>query len=162
MSAKKYPKPHGPVVVDAEDMHLLLGARWYRNFFGYAVTSARVAQGRRQQTVYLHRVITGAQVGQVVDHANGDILDNRRMNLRLCTHADNARNGIKPVSKTGYRGVSPSGRGYKAQICVNRKIVHLGKFADPADAARAYDAASLKMHGAFAVLNFSGRSVPHV
>lgn len=49
---------------------------------------------------YLHRIITNAQKGQVVDHINHDTLDNRRENLRVVIHAENRRNSLKSYTDT--------------------------------------------------------------
>jgi hypothetical protein len=112
----------------------------------------------------MHRVIMEAGPSEVVDHINGDGLDNRRINLRKCTNAENQRNIHARRSSSGYKGVTKIQRSYNlkrpwaAAISVGGargKRIHLGYFADPADAARAYDRAAQKHFGAFANLNFS-------
>jgi hypothetical protein len=99
--------------------------------------------------VYLHRFLTNCPRGLVVDHEDGDGLHDWRENLRVTTHAFNQANccafGVVP-----YRGVTKDGRKFRARI--NDR--HLGSFDDPADAARAYDAAALAEWGDFAWLNF--------
>lgn len=112
----------------------------------------------RQKHVYLHRLILGAKKGQVVDHINGDRFDNRRSNLRICTLAENARNRIKHCATNKYKGVGAvirdKGMGYKASIFHSGKYYWLGIFDNEIEAARAYDAAAIRLHGEFALLNF--------
>ena len=94
----------------------------------------------------------------VVDHINRNSLDNRRANLRLATHDENARNRVKINKKCSsiYKGVcwNKHHKKWQGQIQVQRKSMHLGYFDDELDAARAYDAAAEKYHGEFACLNF--------
>lgn len=113
------------------------------------------------RTQFLHRYLLNAPKGVLVDHKNGDGLDNRRENIRLCNHADNSRNRrIKP-SRAGFRGVILRDRPfrnvrYEASIKVERKKIYLGVFDTPEAAARAYDQAAIKHFGDFACLNFPG------
>jgi len=120
----------------------------------YAIT---IKSGK---SLFLHRAIMNAPKGLQVDHINGNGLDNRKENLRLCTATQNKRN-VKnnKRNKSGYRGVSLDARSgkYKAQISTGEKILSLGSFDDPVDAAKAYDNAALKYHGEFASLNFPSR-----
>ena len=106
---------------------------------------------------YMHRFILDAKPGELVDHINGDTLDNRRANLRLCSNAENLRNrGATRTNRSGFKGVSWSrvGEAWIAQITVNYECVHLGYFKTKEDAAKAYDDAALRYHGEFAHLNF--------
>lgn len=48
--------------------------------------------GQRKPNLFLHRFLMQAPKGMVVDHINGDGLDCRRMNLRIVTYAENAKN----------------------------------------------------------------------
>lgn len=89
-----------------------------------------------------------------VDHVNGDALDNRRVNLRLATRAQNAANRSYPSK--GYRGVffrKKTGK-YSAVLKHAFKQMWLGEFETPLEAALAFDDAALKLRGEFARLNF--------
>lgn len=130
---------------------------------GYAVVVIRLRDGKRKAIV-MHRLIMGAKRGQHVDHINGNPLDNRRSNLRFCDKAGNSQNirSSKNQKNGGYKGVFPMGLRWRAQIGITRggqlTQIHLGCFADPKDAARAYDVAARKLFGRFAAPNFSEQS----
>jgi hypothetical protein len=91
-----------------------------------------------------------------VDHINGDGLDNRLENLRVCRHADNLRNGrMRPNNTSGFRGVTVGKCGrWRAQIAINGKQIVLGEYFDKIEAAMAYDWAALRASGTFARTNF--------
>lgn len=121
----------------------------------YARHTARINQ--RNVTVRMHRLILNAPENMQVDHINGNGLDNRRCNLRLCTQAENMRNKRKrSKNKSGFKGVCwhRKIKKWQAAILGNGERRYLGYFVDPADAARAYDKAATELHGAFALLNF--------
>ncbi len=105
----------------------------------------------------LSRLIMAPNADEVVDHINGDKLDNRRTNLRVCTQSENARNNNKPRKrKTShlFKGVHWDGSAWVAQIQVNKIKHYLGRFSSEFEAARAYDRKAKELHGAFASLNF--------
>jgi hypothetical protein len=117
----------------------------------YAVHSVTSTSKR-----WLHRIIAGAGVGQEVDHLNGDGLDNRRANLRLCTHAENGRNRAKqrPPASSKYKGVSRYHDRWRATIGIgNHKLRSLGYFKTEDEAADAYDVAAKELFGEFARVN---------
>lgn len=106
----------------------------------------------------LHRLLTKATAQQVVDHANGNTLDNRLVNLRKTSRANNQANMKRHEdSSVPYKGVWFDKR-YKnpwlVKICVNRKQIYLGKFDTPQQAALEYDKAAKRYFGEFAKLNF--------
>lgn len=150
LHSRKYSGLHA--IVDEEDAELVNQYRWHpvliRGEF-YAATSDGYSR------LYLHRLITGAKRGFDVDHINGTGLDNRRENLRVCTHAQNQRNlhRTKP-SKSGFRGVWPANSKWSAIITASEKRRYLGVFVTPEDAARAYDTAARELFGQFGTYNF--------
>jgi len=109
------------------------------------------------KTIYMHRVIMNVTDSQVlIDHWDGDSLNNQDENLRICTNTENLRNrGAQKNNTSGYKGVhwNKDNKNWVAQIQVNRKIIYLGSFANINDAAKAYNKAAEKYHGEFAQLN---------
>lgn len=94
-----------------------------------------------------------AKRGQYVDHINGNKLDNRKSNLRICSNAENCRNS-RGTGKNRFKGVFWVANRWMAQIAVDRKTIYLGRFKDEEQAARAYDKAARKHHKEYARLNF--------
>ena len=146
-------------IVDDEDFEYLSKWKWHalKNPFDYRVCRLdRKEDGEWGKMVLLHRIVINAPKGVEVDHINGDSLDNRKINLRLCTSAQNKYNRHKANSKTGYKGVYLSGfkkNKYYVQIMVDGKGIHLGMFNDLITAAEAYDKAAIKYFGSFAWTN---------
>ena len=100
----------------------------------------------------LHRIIMDAPDDKMVDHINGNPLDNRRENLRLCSNQENNRNkGKKSDNTSGFKGVSWSKQTGKwlANITVDGKSKYLGYFDDKLKAYEAYCTACEKYHGDF-------------
>lgn len=120
----------------------------------YATRKLKKAEGNTRTTVYMHRVVARAPRGSVVDHQNGNGLDNRRENLRVCSTQENNSN-LKPRhaehNSSQYKGVS---RGEKSTWRARISHNYLGSFGTEEQAARAYDAAARVKYGAFAWLNF--------
>ena len=98
-----------------------------------------------------------------VDHINGNPLDNRKSNLRICTNAENQRNkGVYKNNKSGYKGVHwfKRDKKWQAQIKHNNKSIHIGLYEDKEEAARAYDKKAKELHGNFKNLNFPDEWAP--
>ena len=137
-------------LVDANDAPPLIDRTWRLSTHGYAVRSE--TRDGKKRTIYLHREILKVAAGSLVDHVNGDRLDNRRQNLRVATPGENAANSRDRPRRSGYRGVyphKPTGR-WIAQISAGGQVRHLGIYDDPEVAARAYDLAALGQWGQFA------------
>ena len=132
--------------------------KWYAGTTHPAKTYAmrvEIVDGRKR-AVYLHRLIASAGPGQIVDHINGNTLDNRRDNLRLATPQLNCVNRTDYTPASGFRGVTKNGNGWRAAISVNRQMIYGGNFATKEEAARRYDELAAMHFGSFAVLNFPG------
>lgn len=102
----------------------------------------------------LHRFIMNAVDGEFVDHREPSAtLDNRKSNLRKCTKAENTRNQrMHRDNRSGFKGVTfckKTGR-WRALICANYKVHHLGRFDTPELAHAAYCKAADDLHGEFA------------
>lgn len=128
-------------LVSDEDYPKVSAYCWYASDTGsghvYAVRNLR--GGGRE---YLHQAIAGRpDDGLVIDHINGDTMDNRRENLRHATRSANAVNSHCLVrNKTGYRGVHPIRNKWFALIKRNAQPIYLGVFETPEAAAAAIDA----------------------
>lgn len=145
-------------LVDDEDFDYLNQWKWYANNLKgkfYAVRSESINK-KYTGCLLMHRVIMNPTKGLVVDHINGDTLNNQKNNLRNCTHADNIKNQKLSISnKTGFRGVSwhKNNKVYESRIRSNNISYYIGSFNNPIDAAKAYNEAAIKFHGEFANLN---------
>jgi UDP-N-acetyl-D-glucosamine dehydrogenase len=151
-------------ILDLQDYYRLRGFKWFLSGNKTNLYASRTYKiGHKKVTIKsMHRDITNAPKGLVVDHINGNGLDNRRENLRLATHAQNMYNRPKIKSKTSspFIGVYFDNRipKWTAKIRFQGKRIYLGSFKSEIDAAKAYDAAALKYHGQFAKLNFSEKN----
>lgn len=75
-------------------------------------------------------------------------------NCRWATKSQQSQNvGLKKSNTSGYKGISPCGEGWKAEIRHDGKKFHLGVFRTKEEAALAYNVASEKLHGVYGVRN---------
>lgn len=113
------------------------------------------AEGQQYKSMHLY--LMNPPAGMEVDHKNGEGLDNRRSNLRVCPHNHNMRNMRRWTKKSSkYKGVSWFKRDsrWRAYIVDANRQFHLGYFDDEVTAAETYDRAAKEMFGEYACLNF--------
>lgn len=100
--------------------------------------------------VRLHRYLLSPPDGYTVDHKSGNTLDNRRSNLRLATHAQQAYNRkIRSDNKSGVKGVCLFNGKWRANIKVGGKTIDLGSHDSIDDAGKAYANAASHHFGDF-------------
>jgi len=136
--------------VDAADYEWLSRYRWCMISGGYA--ARRV--GRKW--IFMHREIMQPPEGMVVDHFDHNKANNCRLNLHVCTPAENQHNNTKrPGTSSRFKGVSYVKRlgKYRASFWFNGHRFWLGCFEDEVEAARAYDYKAVQCCGPFARLN---------
>ena len=138
-------------LIDAKYLELvnLISSSWYLTTKGYV---------RTYRNIVLHQIIAELKFGKLlndktIDHINRDKLDNRESNLRLATASENSANKNILPNASSFKGVYKNYDKFVAQICVNNKVKHLGRFNTPEEAAKAYNEAATLYQGDFAVLN---------
>lgn len=151
---KTLPLTKGAVaIVDDSDFEAVSKSKWCLSSHGYAVRHLP-RSGKCGKVQYLHRFLLPD--AKEVDHRDGNRLNNRRDNLRGCSHLENTR-GAHYGRKNGssqYRGVNREKDKWAASIRLNGKKKFLGYFGVEEDAARAYDTAAKQHFGEFASPNF--------
>lgn len=145
-------------LIDEDDLAIVGGFPWFAHWNGRQLYAVRNTPRPGRGWIYMHRAILGAAPGSLVDHADGDSLNNRRGNLRL---ADKRRNGwnrarLNRNNTSGFSGVVRASRSanWVAQAYDDGRRVHVGTFPTPEAAARAYDRFVLATRGEFARTNF--------
>jgi hypothetical protein len=151
-------------LVDDDNFGWLNSFKWfahkddfkYNNGY-YAVK--KINKGGKSYMQCMHRLILNINDSKLlVDHINGNKLDNRKENLRIATKSENGRNRDRQSNnKSGFKGVhwnKQFGK-YRAQIMLNNKTTYIGLYTNPVEAAKAYDLKAKELHGEFARLNFN-------
>ena len=141
-------------IVDAEDYEWLNQHKWHVLKHGRTEYAGSYQDGKY---IKMHRVLLSAPAGLVVDHRDGNGLNNRKSNLRLCTHQENIYNQRPRLgAKSRFRGVCwhKRRRRYEARIQKEGKRYSLGSFADEIEAAVVYDIKAMELFGEFAYFNF--------
>lgn len=134
-------------IVNDKDYELVSRYRWFyeksRNnqhtFNHYAMTELR-ENGKKLRKLRMHSLILDHfGKGSVIDHVNGNGLDNRRSNLRICTTRENALN-TRRNRHLNKHGVNKFHDRYQSKISMKNKQIHLGTFLTEAEAVAAYQA----------------------
>lgn len=144
-------------LVDNEDFEELSKYSWQANKF---FRVSRRTSGKRcdeRHYISMHRYIMGVTDPKVlIDHIDGNTLNNQRSNLRISTNSQNQQNRRKQLKcSSKYKGVSLDKRKEKwsSYIRINKKLKFLGYFHSETEAAQAYNEAAKKYFGEFAKLN---------
>jgi hypothetical protein len=154
--AGKYETIVDPVDADLADWWWAI-INTHQSKHGHAIHSKGGNKNKRR--FWMHRVIMGRILNrplgrnEVVDHINGNGLDNRRCNLRLATVGQNNMNkGPGSNNTSGQKGVywRPDKNSWSAEIVANGNKVRLGYFKNFDNACAAYREAAREMHGEFA------------
>lgn len=142
-------------VVSRFRWHLVCNKPWIK-LYAVAYIGGRMT--------FMHRLIlANACEGFQVDHINGNGLDNRRENLRVCTRFQNMQNSsgcrdrksaYKGVAKISRWATNKNGKIWEARICWDGKQRVIGTYKTELDAAQAYDNKAREVHAQFARLNF--------
>lgn len=145
-------------LVDDDDYEYLSQWKWRAHRDGcnwYAIRNVKI-EGKRT-TIKMHQSLIGNKPGLVIDHIDGDGLNNQRSNLQHVRQKDNVRKQRRRGGTSSFRGVywHKNAKKWRAQIQIDRKSYHLGLFSEEKDAAREYDAAAREHFGEFANLNFT-------
>lgn len=139
-------------IIDAEDHAKVKNHKWALQSNGY------VTAKNKGKSIYLSALVLGvnATIRSVVDHMDGDTLNNRKGNLRHCTTQQNFFNQcIRSNNTSGFKGVFWDKRlkKWRARIKINYVGKHLGCFPTKEEAAVAYNQAAIENYGEFARLN---------
>jgi len=140
---------------DPEDANFVEQYTWIISNHGYAQRRVPFKKDgkRTYQTFLFHRELMGAEAGQIVDHINGNTLDNRKSNLRICTASESVMNTRphKDKKHSIYKGVTfhKARKKYFAQIQKGGVKRNLGYFDTPEAAAIAYNTAAKEWFGEF-------------
>lgn len=176
-------KNRGKILIDDEDFEIVSKYSWSihkrKGHYLYAITSVdkktsdmyggyecnsvghytkkngEVSEYRRfRYRLLLHRLILGKSTKLEIDHVNGNGLDNRKENLRVCEHKHNMYNKkLYKNNTSGYKGVTKSGNKWGSSIKHEGRHIHLGNFENKIDAALAYNKAAINYFGEFARIN---------
>jgi hypothetical protein len=153
MSTIEIPLTKGKyAVIDKDDLELVMRLKWrYQSDRKYK--SGYVTSG--DGFTRLHSYIMNCPPGLRVDHINGNGLDNRRSNLRICTRLENSKNKGVSYNKTSsrFKGVYKVGNRWRAFITSDAIKYNLSCFKTETEAAIAYNKKAKELHGEFARLN---------
>jgi hypothetical protein len=130
-------------IVDDEDFEYLNQWKWFIfNSRGILYVMRREYHKRingkqKYQNIFMHRLLMNPPKNMVIDHLNRNSLDNRKVNLRICTHRENLQN-TKKTNKYGYLGIDKRHNRYAAIIGLNNKKIYVGSYETKLEAYNAY------------------------
>lgn len=146
-------------IVDTEDLRRLSRFRWFASNKSKKSSKPKFYAQRNDvdKTIYMHHEVLSMDGSIQLDHINGNTLDNRKANLRVCTRRQNSQNSRKRQGcSSRFKGVfwSKNTGKWRARIKNSVKRIHLGYFESESQAAKAYDEKAKELFGEFAHLNF--------
>lgn len=150
------------ILFDRKDFKIIDRYVWHLHSAGYAATNDKYyyRSTKKRRMIYMHRLIMDAPKDKCVDHINGNRLDNRKCNLRLCAKSENLDNSRKYGKTTSaYMGVywDKNRLKWHANISIKNRHIHIGSFDKEIDAAKARDVYAKRFRGEFANLNFRSK-----
>ena len=118
----------------------------------------RLRKNNKTYSLRVSRLVLNAPKNKYVDHIDGDLSNNKKDNLRLCSLSQNQWNRkIQSNGTSKYKGVclrlNKKSKKWRAEICKNRKIYRIGLFDNEVEAAVAYNEKAKELFGEFAKLN---------
>lgn len=145
LTPEKYNKE---VIVDDDDYEI-----YSKNSWNYGGSYAR--RKRNGKLIYMHRLIVSAPKHLEVDHIDGNMLNNRKENLRIVTSSQNKMNKIYKVGVSGFRGVvfNKRSNNYMAIIKQFGRRKYLGSFDTAKEASIHFESIALKFRGEFATVS---------
>lgn len=141
-------------LIDERDIKKIPNYAINLNGWGYPCITFR--EKNKRITKSLHQIIMGEiPKGMVIDHIDGNPLNNQKSNLRICTPQQNQFNQRKTRGVSKYKGVSwyKNYKKWMAKIKFNGRTYNLGYFNTEIQAAKAYDEKAKEIFGEFANLN---------
>lgn len=151
------------ILLDSEDWNTFQQSKWYLCRKGsrkQKIYLQRTTKADRE--VYFHRIIMKCPKNKTIDHINGNTLDNRKENLRICSQLENNRNKRKSSGRSSrYIGVhyNKIAKNWRSQIQSGDKRIEVGSFNSEIEAAKARDLKAIELFGEFAQLNFKGGDI---
>lgn len=139
-------------MIDAADADLVLAFSWRAKVKDTTVYAMSQTARPDRSCVLMHRLVAGAATGDLVDHIDGNGLNNQRLNLRTASPSQNQQNQrLVARNSSGLKGASwqQGVDKWRAQIWRDGKRVHLGYFATAEDAHAAYLTAAQDAFGEF-------------
>ena len=142
-------------MVDDDIYELIKDQKWHCTSEDYAIRNLPIEYRQEQKKIRLHQLVLGFP-DSIIDHIDGNKLNNQRKNLRLCNESQNRMNSrLSKNNSTGYRGVWKTiNNNFTARVKCCGKDYYLGRFKTAILAAKAYDKKIKELFGEFAKTNF--------
>lgn len=146
-------------IVDDEDFEWLNKRKWHTQEQGNTFYARRsFVENGQGKTIRMHREIMKAEEGDIVDHIDGNGLNNKKSNLRLVTKNQNSMNcRSHKNSSSRFKGVHwhKNQKRWHAKIQKDGKKFFIGSFDDEVQAAKSYDKKAKELFGEYAKVNFT-------